>query len=249
MPPPPPLPGGSVPGDAVAFPPPPGAVATWRPIEAIPIFLIAIVSTTAITLLGSQFLGGKGTEVLAAAVFEVALAAGVLLWIRWLHRPAIGALGPPRRPLLEAAHGLVGGVVTRLIAVFGIGPVVVLILEAFTDGTTRVPDQVPTDLQVLPTVLLGIVVVVGAPIGEELFFRGFLYRGLRARRGFWVSAVLSSAAFGLVHYVDGSWFFVPIMFIVGMCFAYLYEREGRILVPIVAHAAFNLIGILFLTLG
>ncbi len=240
------------PGATGSFPPPPGeepAVATWRALEAIPIFLITIVLTTLFTVVGSQLVAGSGLEVLASAIFEVALAAGVLLWLRWFHRPGIAALGPPRRPLLEAAQGLIGGVVTRLIAVFAIGPIVVLLLEWFTDGRTRVPEQVPTDLEVLPTVLLGLVVVVAAPIGEELFFRGFLFRGLRARRGFWVSALVSSAAFGLVHYVDGSWFFVPIMFLVGLCFAYLYEREGRILTPIVAHATFNLIGILFLTLG
>jgi membrane protease YdiL (CAAX protease family) len=218
-------------------------------VEAIPIFLVAIVATTVLTVVGAQLVTGSGLEVLASAIFEVVLAAGVLLWLRWFHRPAIGALGLPRRPLLEMAKGLVGGVVTRLIAVFAIGPIVVLVLDWFTDGATRVPEQVPTDLEVLPTFLLGLVVVVAAPIGEELFFRGFLFRGLRARRGFWVSAIVSSVAFGLVHYVDGSWFFVPIMFMVGLCFAYLYEREGRILTPIVAHAAFNLIGILFLTLA
>jgi membrane protease YdiL (CAAX protease family) len=97
--------------------------------------------------------------------------------------------------------------------------------------------------------LIGVVVVIGAPIGEELFFRGFLFGALRARNRFAVAAIISSLAFGLVHVVDGNWFLVPVMFAVGTCFAYLYEREGRILTPIAAHMTFNLIGMLFIVYG
>jgi CAAX protease family protein len=86
-------------------------------------------------------------------------------------------------------------------------------------------------------------VVLAAPIGEELFFRGFLFAALRARHGFWSSALLSSAAFGLVHVVQGSFLLVPIIFVVGLGLAWVYERRGSLLASITAHATFNAIGL------
>jgi membrane protease YdiL (CAAX protease family) len=237
--------------DFPEFPPPPDPprpVATWNLLEAVPVFVITVILTTLVGLVASFALQSRDATVIAAsAAFELALAASVLGWIRLMHRDALPALGLPVRPWRELGRGVVGGLLVRLVAAFGIGPIVVVLIQAFTDRAPSVPDQVPTDLHTLPTVLFGIVVVVGAPIGEELFFRGFLFNSLR-RHGFWLAAVLSSLAFGLVHVVNGNWFLVPIMFFVGLGFAWLYERDGRILTPIAAHATFNLIGILFLTL-
>ena len=234
------------------FPPPPPPVdrpvATWRVYEAVPVFVIAVLASTIAAIVAGGAGSGEAGLIAGSAAFEAALALTVVLWIRAMHRPALPALGLPERPWREVARGLAGGIGTRLVAAFGIAPVVLLLTDAFTERPPVVPEQVPTNLDVVPQVLLGLVVVVAAPIGEELFFRGFLFRSLR-RRGFWLAALVSSAAFGVVHVVDGNWLLVPIMMGVGLCFAGLYERDGRILTPITAHATFNLIGILFLTLG
>ena len=42
-------------------------------------------------------------------------------------------------------------------------------------------------------------VCVVAPICEEFFFRGFLFGAIRALRGPWVAAAITSILFGLVH--------------------------------------------------
>ena len=234
-----------------ALPPPPaGAVprATWRAIEAIPIYLLSLLAGIVVATFASVALGRTGTEIATSAALELSLAAGVLLWIRALHAPAMVALGPPARPLREALRGVAGGVLTRVVAVVTVQQIV-LWFTRVSDEPPRIPDQVPTDVDVVPTVLLGLVVVLLAPVGEELFFRGFLFRAIRDRRGFWAGALVSSAAFGAVHYADGSWFFAPVMFVVGMCFAAIYERERRILSPIVAHLTFNLVGYLVLVFG
>ena len=50
-----------------------------------------------------------------------------------------------------------------------------------------------------------IVLVAGAPIIEELFFRGWLWCGLRRHWSTSTTAIVTAALFILVHYPDGGW--------------------------------------------
>jgi len=90
-----------------------------------------------------------------------------------------------------------------------------------------------------------VVALVVAPVGEEIAFRGGLYRYLRGRTPHWVALAVSGGLFAAVH---GNWVsFLP-LFALGVVFALAYERTGLIAVPIVAHALFNLNSLL-LVLG
>jgi membrane protease YdiL (CAAX protease family) len=86
-------------------------------------------------------------------------------------------------------------------------------------------------------VLLLFVVVVGAPLIEELFFRGLLLRSLGARFGPAWAVAGSAVAFGLAHYE-------PLQFLglaaFGVVLAVLAWRTGRLGPSLVAHAVFNL---------
>ncbi|MFH1085858.1 MAG: type II CAAX endopeptidase family protein, partial [Chloroflexota bacterium] len=77
--------------------------------------------------------------------------------------------------------------------------------------------------------LLGGVV---APLAEEVFFRGFLYAGLRARLGAASGVALSALLFALVHVVPGV--LAPI-FLMGVAFALLYEHTGSLWPCILLH--------------
>ena len=46
-----------------------------------------------------------------------------------------------------------------------------------------------------------------------------------------------------------SWLLVPVMFVVGMGLAFLYERRGALTASIAAHAAFNLVGYTLIVLA
>ena len=83
--------------------------------------------------------------------------------------------------------------------------------------------------------LIGIVVVI-APITEELLFRGILLPVLMKGRSFAVAAVLSSFYFALVHLNGSS--FVPLMCL-SVMFSAGYAATGSILTPIVMHTVFN----------
>lgn len=89
----------------------------------------------------------------------------------------------------------------------------------------------------LETVVLVVSACVVAPVVEEIFFRGFIYPVLRERWGVLAGAAASALAFAAVHPpgLPGK----AATFVLGICFALLYERSGTLVAPVVAHALFN----------
>jgi uncharacterized protein len=88
-------------------------------------------------------------------------------------------------------------------------------------------------------VLLGLIIGVLGPIGEEIFFRGFAYRILKQRFGMAAGMALSALLFAILHANPTG--IVPI-YLVGLVLAWLYERTGTLAAPIGLHCANNLIG-------
>ena len=85
-------------------------------------------------------------------------------------------------------------------------------------------------------IMVGLAVVV-APVTEELVFRVGLFRWLRTRPPRGVALFVPAAAFAALHgYLA---VFLPIV-VLAVCLALAYERSGHPLVPITAHALFNL---------
>ena len=87
-----------------------------------------------------------------------------------------------------------------------------------------------------------ILMVVLAPVLEELFFRGFLQSWLRRylRRGHAIG--LSAFLFALAHLQQGiaNLLYLPAIFLLGLFLGYLFERERTLLASITLHALFNL---------
>lgn len=90
-------------------------------------------------------------------------------------------------------------------------------------------------------VVVVIVLAVGAPFVEELFFRGLVLRSLLARIPVPVALVADALIFGLAH-------FEPLQFaglaIFGLVLAVLAWKTQRLASPISAHMAFNLSAVL-----
>ncbi len=78
--------------------------------------------------------------------------------------------------------------------------------------------------------------VVIAPVSEEIFFRGFVFGGLRPRYGWLRAAVISSALFAMAH---GQLTFFPAAFLLGFLFAYLYQRSGSVWPGLILHMVVN----------
>jgi membrane protease YdiL (CAAX protease family) len=80
---------------------------------------------------------------------------------------------------------------------------------------------------------------VGAPIAEELFFRGLTQPALQRRFGGWGGLLIAAALFGLVHLSGNPGEVVPPLILVGLVTGLLAWRTGRLGPGIVAHMTFN----------
>jgi hypothetical protein len=86
-----------------------------------------------------------------------------------------------------------------------------------------------------------IAIGIGAPLSEELLFRGFLLPALsRSRIGFWGAAVLLTLAWTALHASYSIYGLIQVAAI-GMLFCWLLWRTGSLVLPIACHAAYNII--------
>ncbi len=178
-----------------------------------------------ITMVALQFpplwIGFVGVPVLVAAVKGTG-------WIRDFR---------VRFRLRDIPVGLASGVAAQLILVPLLSlPILWLTntdMDKLSEPARQLGDKVDSPLGVF---LLFAAVAVGAPIAEEIFFRGLLLRSLEKRFGTVVAVVGSSVIFGATH-------FQALQFAAltgaGMVFALLTVRHDRLGPAIFAHMAFN----------
>jgi membrane protease YdiL (CAAX protease family) len=95
---------------------------------------------------------------------------------------------------------------------------------------------VPIMAQLSSPWLLMLAGVLVAPLVEELFFRGFVFAGLRPRYGWPKAAAISSALFALFHLQPLA--ILPI-FLLGYIFAFLYQRSRSLWPAILMHVLMN----------
>ncbi|MCL4393335.1 MAG: CPBP family intramembrane metalloprotease [Chloroflexi bacterium] len=101
------------------------------------------------------------------------------------------------------------------------------------------------DTQGIGFVLTLVAAAVIAPIAEELFFRGFLYGGLRKRVGVPAAMAVSTLLFTALHFTLDQ--FIPI-FVLGLFLAWLYEKSGSLFPGIMLHSANNAISLILFAL-
>ena len=117
---------------------------------------------------------------------------------------------------------------------------VMLTAEATGSDLSRLIEGNPLQLTDANTwvtwTVLGIAVVIAAPLGEELFFRGLVFPVVHDRWGLVAGMAVSGALFALVHFEVSV---VLPFWGIGMLFAWSYHRSGTLWTPVIAHAIFN----------
>lgn len=84
-----------------------------------------------------------------------------------------------------------------------------------------------------------LVIGIGAPVSEELLFRGFLLPALaRSRLGFIGAALLTTIAWAALHFTYSIFGLVEV-FLIGLYFSWLVWRTGSLWVAMFCHAAYN----------
>lgn len=94
---------------------------------------------------------------------------------------------------------------------------------------------------------LGLVSLV-AGVGEELLFRGVLQAGLAEwlgpPAGGWIALAVAAVAFGLAHYVIRA--YAVLATGVGVYLGVLFVVTGSLLAPVVTHALYDFVALLYL---
>ena len=83
-----------------------------------------------------------------------------------------------------------------------------------------------------------VVAVIGAPLIEEIVFRGIVFRSLRRVSPPWVAILVSSVLFGLYHMNTVQIVYATFM---GLVAGIIYEKSNNLLFPILVHVANNLV--------
>ena len=88
-----------------------------------------------------------------------------------------------------------------------------------------------------------LLIVIAAPVSEEICFRGMLFGGLRERLPRIAAALISAVIFGALHAITGL-SAVPPLIAFGFILALLYEKTGSVIPGILLHALNNSVALL-----
>ena len=235
-------------GLAPAVPPPAADRLRWLdllPVIAFTVLGIILVFAVLLGLARSDraFYRANLETISLSATLAVYLAvgAGIVAALRRLRAPLafLGLRWPTPRDL---------GLTLLLLIPWYVGIIIVSAASAVVfNGGRIVPSnsrlifvQRPGGIGVLLLALLA--TAVAAPICEEVFFRGMLFRLLRTRVALWAAVLLSAMAFGLAHASPAvSPALLPTFVYMGMVLAVVYTWTGWLTNNILLHALSNAI--------
>jgi len=231
----------------------PGDAAVWtltdigKAIGVVVIALIAIsipAGAVALVIAGGDDIEGNAAALtvgIGASLFlELALlAAAVQFSVRKYGLP-LGALGL-RRPERGGFWLTLGLGIGLVIGGLGINFVYFVGLAAIgIEPDTDLPEEAYKSAG--PLIAVALLSLAFAPIMEEIFFRGFVFEGFRARWGVGSAALASGLLFALIHIGNpGTIYLIPPVVAIGAIFAWGYAYSGSLAVSLLAHFMFNLI--------
>lgn len=215
----------------------------WGPLQALGgLALLLVVTLVSVGVISSfdpdlETLGGRLAVQIVLAASLVGVAFVFARRGSALEPAELGlrrSLVPPLRLSVIAYLAYIGGAI--------------LIALAIQPEQEDVTDQLGYGESALANVVVAALVIGVAPLTEEIFFRGFMFAGLRRRLPFLAAGVLSAGVWGLFHYTGpGTWGVVLQLAAFGVILAWLYERTGSLWPPIAVHALNNAIAFAILT--
>lgn len=211
----------------------------WGMPDALICFLVGfLVANIAVAIVA---VGGADVDSLAISIAGlVGLWIGLVAAMAWVSRTkGSGSFATDFGLRFERARDLVGipvGIGTQLILI----PLLYLPISRFIEDLADRLEEPTRELTDTAgdsgLIVLAVLVIVGAPIVEELFYRGLLLRAVERRFGTTPAIVISGLAFGVAHFEPIQF---PALAAFGVILAFLAVRYGRLGPGIFAHAAFN----------
>ena len=182
--------------------------------------------------------------------FALLVEAGlgvVSLVIGWLagHQSAVGMSFDT--PVREQLIGIAWGVVATL--------PMLLVLAVSTrvripslDRVEQLAREAVRQLFPKPRLWQLAAVSIAAGLGEELMFRGLVQAGLArligGEYGIWIALGIGALVFGAFHWLNATYALLAML--AGLYFGWLLIASGSLWTPIVAHAAYDFIALVYL---
>lgn len=221
-------------------PSPYSARTPWRPLTAFGV----TATILALTLLGVSLLwlltplkaldGNKMTLALIVTPIQQVL----MIALTWAAAMCYGAKASKLMALGPPAQGLRAYVVSVLVFVAGVAAMG-FIIHFISPDSNKGDIASFQEMFASPWWPVALLMVgVGAPISEELLFRGFLFPAIaQTRIGLWGAAVLTSAVWAAIHFYSS--FGMVQVFVIGMLLSWILVRTGSLRVTMFCHALYN----------
>jgi membrane protease YdiL (CAAX protease family) len=209
----------------------------WRVLSPLGAVVLAFVAA----VIGAGALSATSLSDDALAAILAFVTSGLILAFGLVLRSglpaherhaAVAVKGPLRRAVL-AGMAVGAGIVVAAAIIIAIGAAIDPVVERRLDDVEDI-GTAPWQL-----VLMVLSLVVLAPLGEELLFRGLLLRGLARRLRFWPAALISAVLFASAH-LDTYllWPRAVALIGTGVALAWIYRRRGY-WASVAAHATVN----------
>ena len=121
-----------------------------------------------------------------------------------------------------------------------LGVIFTIFLFSFSDSAWVVSSNINSDngaLSLSEKIVYLIATAIGAPVVEELVFRGVLIGILRKYTNVRTSIIISAIIFGTLHFTSISVIFNAI--VMGLAFGYMYVKKDNLALSMTMHAILN----------
>jgi hypothetical protein len=215
----------------------------WSPFLVVLAAFVTVLLAQIVVVVVAELAGGdaesvSGTDAATigfTVVLDISLVAWTVATVAWLgsQRPSPAAFGL-RIPRWRSALGWT----LAAYATFWFAAAIVGIAFGQPEEQDIVVDLKAED-SVLVLTGFAIMTCFLAPLAEEFFFRGFLFRVLHERTNVVIAVAVTGIAFGLVHLPSGDWIGTIVLSLFGMALCVLFYLTSSLVPCIMLHAFHN----------
>jgi membrane protease YdiL (CAAX protease family) len=233
-----------------------GEIRAWVPITAalglmyaVQLFVGTVIGVALIIIIylgdfaelgpemSQEYFMNTAEEILENHFLEYALYAAMVVSLLFLFKLIY------KRPIRQMGLYREGWLPQVLLgAAFGIGAFTLAVALLVVTGTAEVADFSPEGLA-MPSFWGGLVFFIFVGSYEELLSRGMMMTALKTTRRLWVVVAAPAVLFGLMHFMNPNVtvFSIINIALVGLVFAYLFIKTGRLWAPIGYHITWNFV--------
>lgn len=144
----------------------------------------------------------------------------------------LNKINPPKHTVPAYCWPLL--IITGILTCIGSNIIITISqLDLYFSSYEQVSEQLYSGNFIVQLIVIGFI----APISEELIFRGLIYNRAKAYFGTIYAVIVSSLIFAFYH---GNAIQFIYALIIGLMMAYIYEKFGTLMAPVIFHICCNL---------